>query len=112
MSERIIDYDPLTGESVTFKYNHGDDSFTIGHVQDCSHLIEHNKLLAADTEYTKRGIKESWLKYASIPNVVYMNWKQQLGVDLFNRDHMPKVMQLLNSPEYKFLKTTAIYHDK
>jgi len=32
-------------------------------------------------------------------------WKRDLGVDVFNKDHMPKVKKLLNDPDWAWLRT-------
>lgn len=111
MAERILDFDPLTGETTTFEY-HADDSFTIGYLQDVEPLIERNKKLAADPDYGKSGIKQNWMHYASIPPVIIMKWKNELGVDLFNKNHEKRVMELINSPEYQYLRVTNYHHDK
>ena len=39
--------------------------------------------------------------------VVY-EWKRTYGVDLFNKDHKEGVRKLLNSPDYRYLKTDGI----
>ncbi len=45
-------------------------------------------------------------KVASIPLVVIEKWKQELGVDIMNKNDWPKVKQLLNDPENRFLGLT------
>lgn len=107
---RILDYNPLTKESVSFQYNEIDDSITIGHHQDISNVLEYNKLLALDTERTKQGMKESFWHYAKIPNIVAMKWKLEHGVDIFNKDHSKAMFRLLNDPDNKYLRTTEKKH--
>lgn len=107
----VLDYNPLTGEKVTFSYNHDNDTFTIGQHQDCTPVLEYNQRLRLESD-SKEQIKRGWLKYASIPNIVIVKWKREHGVDFFNPDHWQKVMGLINSSEYKFLKTTEITHDR
>ena len=48
---------------------------------------------------------KSMRKVASIPLIIIEKWKRELGVDVMNKDHMPKVKQLLNDPQYRFLRT-------
>ena len=107
----ILDYNPITGEKVTFQYNHENDTFTIGHEQDCQPVLDANKrrLLESDS---KLQVKKGWLKYASIPNIVILKWKREHNVDFFNDEDWPKVMGLLNSREYRYLKTTELTHDR
>lgn len=112
MTTRVLDYNPLTGEACLF-HDHQDGGFSLEHVQSrkvIDSLLDGNKEMANDTAFTKRGMKKDWWKYASIPNVIILKWKNELGVDIFNRDHRKKMFQLINSPEYKFLKTTHATH--
>jgi hypothetical protein len=37
--------------------------------------------------------------------VVY-EWKRLFGVDVYKKDHAQAVKKLLNSPDYRYLKTT------
>lgn len=108
---RLIDYNPLTGEQVTFSYDHANDQFQIGHIQDCTPIIEDNKRAIIENDHQKQ-VKKGRVHYARIPNVVIMKWKQELGVDVFNRNHKKKVMQLLEDPDWKYLKRTTITHDR
>ena len=75
-------------------------------------IIDGNKRLQNAPEYTRKGMKKDMLHYASIPNALIIKWKQELGVDVFDRGHRKKVFQLLNSPEYKYLKTTELTHNE
>lgn len=107
----LLDYDPLTGESVTFDYN-ADGSYVIGHHAQISHILDHNAKVLAEADH-KKQLKESWVHYASgITNAVILHWRQKYGVDFFNEDHWPAVMKLLNSREYRGLKTTPLSHDR
>jgi hypothetical protein len=112
MTSRLLDYNPISGESVIFHDNH-DGTFNIEHLQSravIDALIDANKELANDTTLTRRGMKKDWWKYATIPNIIILKWKKELGVDIFNRNDKKKMFELLNDPEYKFLKTTHATH--
>lgn len=106
----LLDYNPLTGETVTFDAN-GDGSYTIGTHQDVSPVLELNKRQALEND-AKGQVRKGWLKYASVPNILIMKWKLELGLDFFDENHWPKIMALINSPEYRFLKTTELMHDR
>jgi hypothetical protein len=45
---------------------------------------------------------------ASIPVGVQFEWVTKYGVELWREDHMPKVRRLLNSSDYRYLKTRDI----
>lgn len=88
---RLIDRNPVTGEAVWYEFNHADESAVITHEQDVQLLLDRNKAAANDDDKTRRGIKNDWWKYASVPNVVQVEWRQKYGVDMFNRDHQKAV---------------------
>jgi hypothetical protein len=81
----------------------GDGSLIVHREADVEPLLELNKALAASGDgYTpSRELRRA----ASIPLAIVEKWKNELGVDVFNPDHMPKVRQLLNSSEYLYLRT-------
>lgn len=108
MAKRLLDYNPLTGES-TFIQTDG-DQMRVVHEQDVRGILDANKRLANEASVTRDGIKNDLLHYASIPNSLIIKWKQELGVDVFDKNDRKKVFSLLNSPEYKYLKTTALNH--
>lgn len=111
MTKRLIDRDPITGEAVWYEYRHSDDSAVITHTQDVEQILDRNIISANDDDKTKRGIKKDFWKYAEIPNIVYVKWLIEKGVDIFNPGHRKEMFKLLNSPEYRYLKTTSKYHD-
>ena len=90
----------------SFSYDHTDDKGVIHSVQDVEPLLDLNKKeQTGDSMYgTGRG-PMGMHKVASIPLVIIEKWKAELGVDVMNKDHMPKVKQLLNDPEYRYLRT-------
>lgn len=110
--QRILDVNPLTGEWITFDYNEDGDQVTIGHHQDCTAIIEDNKLASLDIDSHRKQSKNEWALYARVPNIVVMEWRQKFGVDFFNRNHWKRVLKLINSPDYKDLKRTTYHHDR
>lgn len=92
------DYDPVTDET------------TIGYTADSTPILELNKAMAKDRDFSKQGMKREFWMYASIPAAVQVDWLLNRGVDIHNRDHAKKVFQLLNDPEYQYLKTTEGHH--
>jgi hypothetical protein len=111
MARMLIDKDPFTGESVWYDFDHGSLRATITHEQPVARIIDNNIADANDTERTAAGIKRDWWHYARVPNTVIVDWKQKHGVDFYNPDHRKRVFQLLNSPDYRYLKTTHKHHE-
>jgi len=109
--KRILDYNPLTKEAVIFNYDESSDVLTLTHEQQVNGILDQNKALANDTDRTKRQIKDDMVHYATVPNSLILKWQIEKGVDVFNTHHRKKVFELLNDPEYRFLKTTNIHHD-
>ena len=109
----ILDVNPFTGETVTFDYNAADDSITIGHHQDCAPIIDDNKRQIIEADHSQQ-IKNDWIKYATVPYVVIEKWKRELGVNFFSPDpaEFKKVMMLINSRDWRKVKTSAITHDR
>jgi hypothetical protein len=109
MALDLIDFDPLSGQAIHAEWK-SDGSFILHHSQDVRPFLERTKALQNDDDYTRKGFKEEWWHYASIPNVLIEKWKREKGVDLFNKAHRKKVFELLNDPEYRFLKATSRKH--
>lgn len=106
---RVLDFNPLSGESVMFDYDAHTDQMILTHQQDVRRELAfaHNK--AVDDSATKRGIKNDLWHYARVPNIVILEMKQKHGVDFFDRNHKKRVFELLNT-EYAYCKTTDKHH--
>ena len=109
---RLIDYDPLTRESVWYDYDHTSGEMILHHHQDVGHIIEANKMRQNEDWYSKDGIKKNMWHYACIPNTVILKWKKEHGVDVFDKAHRRRMFKLLNDPEYKYLKVTTGTHNE
>jgi hypothetical protein len=107
MSKRVIDYNPLTGESASMEFR--GDQMVITHEQDVTSIIERAKAWAKKEEKTAYGIKNDLWHYARVPNIVILEMKQKYGVDFYDPNDRPKVFALLNS-EYSYCKTTHKNH--
>lgn len=81
----------------------GDGSLIVHREADVEPLLELNKALATSGDgYTpSRDLRRA----ASIPMAIIEKWRNELGVDVFNPDHIGAVRKLLNSSEYLYLRT-------
>ena len=86
------------------------DTAIIYSEQDVGLILDINKALANDGDITKRGIKECWWRYFTIPNIVIEKWLNEYGLDVYNKDHWKDVFKKVNEPEWKWLKTTSKMH--
>ena len=112
MDKRLLDRDPLTGIEEWFHYDHMTDSVHIETKQDVEPIIDGNKDLANDDEYSRDGIKNEMWHYASIPLVIQMKWLNEYGMnDWPLRPGNEKLLfRLLNSPDWKYLRCTGKIH--
>jgi hypothetical protein len=90
METRFV-VDPMSGD------------LTVHRGEDVEPVLERNKALYTDGD----GYSPSreWRRAASIPLALVEKWKNELGVDIFNPDHLPAIRRLLNSNEYLYLRT-------
>lgn len=100
MTKRLLDYDPFTGMTTWHSYDETEDKTYVSYEQDVEPILDRNK--AAANDFT--GRMGDMVHVASIPSAVQLKWLVEYGVDVCNKDHMPKVKQLLNSSDWRHLK--------
>lgn len=110
MDKRLLSTDPVTGLMTWHSYDSQTDTTIISYSADSKPILERNKAQANNTDFSKHGIKQEFWKYAEIPVEVQLDWLINKGVDVYNKDHTKKAFQLVNDPDYKYLKTTSGYH--
>ena len=87
-------------------HGHNDGTFTIETFQDVEPFLEKNKReLQARVEAGRRHKVEDMRKIASIPNIVAEKWLKEFGINVFDKNDMPKIKKMLNHPDYAYLKT-------
>jgi hypothetical protein len=90
------------GDNQIFHYHNPTGEFAIEHIENIQPLIDSNKKLQNEDH----SIRDEFRLSARIPMTVYYEWKRKFGVDLYNKNHSQAVKKLLNSPDYRYLKTT------
>lgn len=105
MAKRLLDYDPLTKTTTWHDYDHSSRKTYLITEQDCTLQIERNKALQNMPEYRSRGVKNEFMHFAHIPNNVITQIKQKHHLDIFIKDDLPKIEKLLQSNEYRYLRT-------
>jgi len=91
------------GDGQTFHFHSADGTSAIQHKsEDLTKLLDQNKRLQQEDHHIKDELRLS----ARIPVTIYYEWKNKFGVDLYDKNHAPAVRKLLNSPDYRYLKTT------
>lgn len=82
----------------------GDGRLFLHTRQDAEPILDLNKQTETGGRSAWGADQEMW-KVASIPHVVVVKWLNDYGVNFYNNDHWPKVRQLLNSPDWRWLRT-------
>ena len=104
----FIEKTPEGVESYIVTPEHEEQGMAIHYRQDIEPVVDYCAALRKDG-LTDGGIKNDMWHYAQIPPVVIMKLKNEYGVDIFNRNHYPKLFKLLNT-EFRYLKTTDKRH--
>lgn len=112
MSRLLLDYNPLTGETVEFEYNDSAGKVVLHHSQDVTNILEHSKELALNDDYTRKGVKKDMFHYACIPNSIMQEMKTKHNVDWFDKNdkNHKKFFRCLNE-HYPYFKTTSWKHE-
>ncbi len=100
LSERLFDYDPLSGTKTWFSTSDDGDTWNFRREQDVEAILDRNKASQA-AGFDKR--ENTW-HAAHIPTNIIYEWLTKHGVDLFNPGHQDGVAKLLNDPDYRYLR--------
>jgi len=104
----LFDTDPLTGTVQYFDYDPVNDEFSITTVSDDTPLLDHLQALRNDEDYSKKGIKEEWWHYASIPAVVEVQLRNK-GINIYDKNATKAILKEINQ-NYPKLKATTKKH--
>lgn len=104
----FFDKDPITGITQYYDYDPTTDEHLIHSVQETDSLIEKLKQARNNPDIWNKGVKESWVHYASIPPIIEMQLKAK-GIDIYNKDQTKELLKEINE-NYPFLKTTTKKH--
>lgn len=105
MGKQILSYDPETRTTEYHYYDHSNRKTYFETVQDCEGIIEANKRKQNSHNTSMFQQKGDYYHFASVPNSVLLKWKNELGIDFNRKEDLPKIEKLLNSNEYRYLRT-------
>jgi len=100
---KLLEYDAERGLRIDFVSNN-DDTFNIEYFQDVEPLLDHNKALQGESIDRKSEFRH----YASVPVTVQYEWIRQYGVDPLLPENEHLLRRLLNSSEWRYLKTQEV----
>ena len=101
----FFDYDPNTGVTQTFDYDPVTEDVRLTSTQNLDAFFAALKAKRDDPEAWKKGVKEEWAHYASIPPVIEMELLKQ-GIDIHNPHQTKELINAINT-KYPFLKVTT-----
>ena len=105
MNKRLFDVDPGSLTQEIYHYDPITKKSYIQRTQNVEPYLEKNKKLANCPEYQAAGKKQDFMHIATIPNEVIVEIKDKHGIDVWNKDDLPKLERLLQSREYMYLRT-------
>ncbi len=109
MSKRLFEHDPVRGLTTWWHPSEDGNSFSLEYVQDVEPIIESNKAKQSAGRAYYASNPDMW-KVASIPVVIQYEWATKYGIkDVTAEEYWPKVQRLLNSSDYRWLKTAEVY---
>ena len=109
--KRLVDYNPQSGITTSMDYDPVTDMTTIiSEFDDLEPALRITKHLQNDPEYTRKGIKECFWHYSFIPNHLIHKWMVEEGINVYRKEDEARVWKKINSPEYRYLKTTTKNH--
>ena len=104
--KRLLDYNADTGVREIFEST--DAGFNIIYEQDVEPIFDRNKEAANAGKWGDNDARSEFRKVADIPAVIQMEWLTKHGIDILNRNHWAGVKRMLNSNEYRYLRTNEV----
>lgn len=109
MTIRLLSHDPVTGIKTWHEYNAASDEMKIHTTYDDAQtaaVLDDNKRRQNDGTNGWSPTRE-WKYVANIPISVIHEWRVNNGIDVFDENDWPKVRSLLNSSDWRHLRTSA-----
>ncbi len=103
MTRRLISHNPDSGISAYYERS-ATETRIIHEYADVSGILDNNKL-----NYNHGhgwNADRSMHKVATIPLAIANKWLLEEGIDIFRKEHWPKVKAKLNSNEWLYLRTS------
>lgn len=103
---RLLEYDADRGLRIDY-VGHGDGTFSLEYTQDVEPILESNKTKHNAGRDYYAADKDMW-KVASVPVTVQYEWIRRYGVDPLAQGNEDLLRRLLNSNEWRYLKTAQV----
>ena len=106
---RLLEIKP-DGTEVWFKHDPIEKKNIIHYKNpDVEPVLDYAKALRLSAEYTKKGIKRSWMHYCHMPTWLMVKLRFEYGVDPWDPNNKKRVFQIINR-DFPALKVTEKSH--
>ncbi len=109
-TKELISWDPMNGIAQYHHYDVDTGASIFESVGDAGPAIEQNKRIANDPDIWKRGVKNEFALYASFPAIFQVKLMAEHGIDVYKKEHGPRLSKILEHPDYRYLKCTNKTH--
>lgn len=106
---QFLDYNPVSGVEQWEDRTYGDNRLQIHTRQDVEPVLELAKYERLNGLADRKGKQTDMHLYARIPPVVILKMKYELGVDIFDKNHTKRAIEIINR-DYPYLKCTDKVH--
>jgi hypothetical protein len=104
----LFDYDPLTGIKQHFDFDPVTEEIRLTTTQNLDAFFAEVKRKRDNPDEWKKGVKNEWAHYATIPPVYEQKLKQE-GIDIYNPNQTKELINAINT-RYPELKVTNAHH--
>lgn len=104
MTKRLLEYDPLTKTTTWFESDGSGKNVRICQQQDVEEVLKYTKRLANDSSYKRKGIKEDWYHFATVPTTILHEILNKHHLRWDRKEDLPKIERILQR-DYKKLLT-------
>lgn len=105
----LFDYDAETGIAQHFDFDPVTEQIHLTTTQDLTYLLEELKQKRNNPDAWKKGVKQDWAHYATIPPVIELELKKK-GIDIYNPAQTKELLREINK-NYPYLKSTFAHHE-
>lgn len=109
-TKELISWDPMNGIAQYHHFDVDTGTSVFESVGDAGPALEQNKMIANDPEIWKKGVKNEFALYASIPTIFQLKLLTEKGIDVYKKEHGARLSKVLEDPEYRHLKCTTRRH--
>lgn len=110
VTKELISWDPLNGIAQYHHYDSDTGTSVFESIGDAGPALERNKAIANDGDIWRKGVKNDFALYASIPTIFQLKLLTEHGIDVYKKEDGPRLSKVLENPEYRFLKCTNKTH--